>query len=366
MPFHPYSFHLLLVCCALVSACDRAPPAAPSDARAAAAAAVTTPAAQDAIDASTSAILKGDSAAALAALRAVPATQFTGEDATYRSCMLDRFGRAQPPGLTAEVDDAYVARLLARYQHYWWQALAEPEQRVARDRKLEQDLRTLLGEEAPSGDMEALETALTEVLRRRGYHALLGRTPPLHELMLWRSQDTRRFEVQLPEGPQSVEVDLMDDFISRGWSSYARCERGSAGGWATAEKLYAVVPAYAKDGGLESESFRVVFLGHEAQHFADQNRYPDIASWELEYRAKLVELAQADTVSAKRLRGFITAQGDDMESPHTYANKRVVDALTKRLGRAPDQVPLRELRTAAHAELLADSARRKRTSRSMQ
>lgn len=358
MSSNPFTARLLLVCCVLACGCERDRPAAASTVRTAVAAS-TTPAALDAIDASTSAVLKGDSAAALAALRAVPAAQFTAEDAAYRSCMLDRFGRAQPPGLTPKVDDAYVARLLARYQRYWWQALAAPQTHIALDRELEQDVRALLGADAPSGDMEALEAALTEALRRRGYHAQLGRTPPLHELMLWRKQETRRFDVRLPEGPQSVNVDLMDDFVSRGWSSYARCERGSAGGWATAEKLYAVVPAYAKDGGLASESFRVVFLGHEAQHFADQNRYPDIAPWELEYRAKLVELAQADTVSAKRLRGFVTAQGDDMESPHTYANKRVIAALTERLGRAPDKALLRELQDAARAELLLDSARRR-------
>lgn len=319
----------------------------------------TSHAARAAIDASTSEILKGNSAPALQALRAVPAEAFSPTDAAYRACMFERFERTSPPATTVAVEDAFVADILGRYQRYWWQALATPAQRQPLTDRLEQDLRSLLGERATAAkDIEALEAVLTTELEARGYHAQLGRTPPLQELMLWRRQDTREYRVDLPEGPQTVQVELLDDFVSRGWSSYARCERGSAGGWATDERLYAVVPSYAKDGGLESEAFRVVFLGHEAQHFADQNRYPGILPWELEYRAKLVELAQAETVSAKRLRGFITAQGDDMDSPHTYANKRVVAALAQRLGRSPDQASVAELQAAARAELFADSARR--------
>lgn len=320
----------------------------------------TSPAARDAIDASTSAILKGDSEAALEALRAVPAAQFAGEDATYRTCMLDRFARTDPPEASRVAREAFADEVFATYQRYWWQALAAPSRREALDARLERDLRALLGERgAAAADMDAVEAALTDALEQRGFHAQLGRTPPLRELMLWRDQQTRHYQVELPEGPESVDVELLDDFVSMGWSAWARCGRGSAGGWATDEKLFAIVPAYEDDGGLGSETFRVVFLGHEAQHFADQNRYPGLQPWELEYRAKLVELAQARTVGAKRLRGFVTAQGDDPDSPHTYANKRVVAALARRLGRRPEAVPLRELQAAARAELLADSARRR-------
>ncbi len=358
VPRHAASAGILLAGLLSTGCQQAAAPSTPQVTKTPAPTKATTSDAQDAIDASTSAVLQGDSGAALGALRAVPAARFAPEDAGYRACMLERFGGAQPPASTASVQDEWVNRVLAVYQRYWWQALAVPGKRALLDSALARKVRTLLGADAPAGDMEALETALTAELRRRGFHAQLGRTPPLHELMLWRTQATKRYRVELPEGPQSVDVDLMDDFVSRGWSSYARCERGSAGGWATADKLYAVVPSYAKDGGLGSEMFRVVFLGHEAQHFADQNRWPEMPSWELEYRAKLVELAQAQTVSARRLRSFITAQGDDLDSPHTYANKRVVAALTARLGRAPDQVPITALQAAARAELLADTARR--------
>ena len=316
-------------------------------------------AAEDAIAGSTSAILQGDAAKALAALEPVPETEFSAKDAGYRACMFARLQRSAPPRLVEDIEDAFVVEVLRLYRDYWWHALKAPAQRAALDARLHGQLQALLGPAAAdAADFDALEPVLTAELGRRGFHAQLGRTPPLRELMLWRRQDSRSYEVQLPEGPHTVQVDLLDDFVTRGWSAYGRCERGSNGGWATAEKLYAIVPAYDKDGGLASEAFQVVFLGHETQHFADQNRYPGIAPWELEYRAKLVELVQAETVSSKRLRGFMTAQSDNIDSPHTYANKRLVAALTARLGRAPDTVPLHELQAAARAELFADSARR--------
>jgi hypothetical protein len=316
-------------------------------------------AAQDAIAASTSAILQGDAGKALAALEPVPEAEFSAMDAGYRACMFARLQRTSPPQLVDRIDDAFSEEVLRLYRDYWWHALQAPAQRMALEQRLHGQLQALLGSAAESAaDFDALEPLLTADLERRGFHAQLGRTPPLRELMLWRRQDSRSYDVRLPEGPHTVQVDLLDDFVTRGWSAYGRCERGSSGGWATAEKLYAIVPAYDKDGGLASEAFRVVFLGHETQHFADQNRYPGMTSWELEYRAKLVELAQAETVSGKRLRGFMTAQSDNIDSPHTYANKRLVAALTARLGRAPDTVLVPELQAAARAELLADSARR--------
>ena len=82
-------------------------------------------------------------------------------------------------------------------------------------------------------------------------------------------------------------------------------------------------------------------------------------NWELEYRAKLVELSQAtEVLSRKRLAGFIGSQGNDPAAPHPYANARVVAVLRERLGTDPDKVPVAQLQAAARAELLADTRRR--------
>jgi hypothetical protein len=325
---------------------------------------VSSAAATAAIAESTSAILQGDSARAVTALAAVPAAQFHGKDAGYRACMLERHRAASPVLAPAAVEDPFVRDVLHDYQEYWWRAMAIPAQRAQLEVELLRTLRRRVGRAgaaAAAADMDALEPTLQAQLVDRGYHALLGQTLPLRELMLWRRQDTRHFDVQLPDGPYSVRVELLDDFVSLGWAAYGRCERGSTGGWATSDALYAVVPSYAD--GLDGETFRVVFLGHETQHFADQHAFPGIAPWELEYRAKLVELAQAREVSAQRLGHMITAQGDDIASPHTYANKRVVADLTARLGRLPDQVDVDTLQRVAREQLLEDTQRRQEGAR---
>jgi hypothetical protein len=178
--------------------------------------------------------------------------------------------------------------------------------------------------------------------------------------MVWSKQEERVMHASLPEGAHDVKVMLLDDFKSLGWGAYATCERASTGGWATEEALFAVVSRYPS---LEHEEFRVTFLGHEGQHFADKSRFKDLKDWELEYRAKLTELAQANFTRSKVLGKFITDQGDDPASPHSFANRAVLTELMKRLQlTAVDQlfsVELARLQAAARKALIDDSARRR-------
>lgn len=318
--------------------------------------AATSKAAEAAIAESVSDILQGDSRRAVSALQRVPQAEFVGYDAQYRACMMGRFDRTTRPYLATAIADPLVGQVLELYRDYWWHALESPSSRDSFASALLARLNRLLG--AKAKDFDSLEPSLREVLERHGYHALLGLSPPLQELMLWTRQEERTYEVNLPEGRPRVQVELLDDFDSLGWSAYGRCERGSNGGWATGDRLYAVVPYYRS--GLAGEHFRVVFLGHETQHFADRHRFPNMAAWEFEYRAKLVELIQADEVSETRLRGFITAQGDDPRASHPYANRRLIEDLRAKLGAEPDQVTKDKLKKAALELLSADTLRRTR------
>ena len=62
-----------------------------------------------------------------------------------------------------------------------------------------------------------------------------------------------------------------------------------------------MVPAYKS---LDAETFSVRFLAHETQHFADKYNFGHLESWELEYRAKLTELALAVSSQDSTLSGF--------------------------------------------------------------
>jgi hypothetical protein len=117
-------------------------------------------------------------------------------------------------------------------------------------------------------------------------------------------------------------------------------------------------------GDLSDEAFRVSFLGHEAQHFADLKRWPKMPSWLLEYRAKLVELAWADKTLPDILRRFHESQGDDAPNqPHPFANRKVIHDLGARLGLDGAQMDLRNaepaaLRLAARELLIEDTRQR--------
>ncbi|MBO9662692.1 hypothetical protein [Dokdonella sp.] len=330
---------------------------------ASAAAEASTPAARQAIDASTSAALQGDARRTLEAVGSVPAEQFVGVDADYRACLFGRFERSGPPYLAPSIEDAFARELLTTYQDYWWHALSAPASRDSLDAALLLRLRSLIGAPADE-DWDVVEKRLTDRLRERGYYALAGRTPPLRELMVWHKQTSKSYRVALPDSEYQVDVELLDDFVSRGWSYYARCGRGSAGGWAADDRIYAVVPWL--DGNLDSDRFRASLLGHETQHFSDLKRFPKLEAWELEYRAKFTETWMARSTLPELLARFAASQSDDKDSPHTYANKRVLAALRAQLetrgiaATKPDlsDAPADAVRAAAHDVLLADSKRR--------
>jgi hypothetical protein len=316
----------------------------------------SSPAAKTAIREADRAILQADGDAALRALRAVPAAEFLGEDAAFRTCMLDRFGGRAPVSVLHGVDDPWVRDVLASYQGYWWHALAAPSQHQALEASLFERLRALLGKgAAPAADFDALEQQLGDAIEKHGYHSLRGLTPPLRELMLWQAQETRPYDVALPDGPQHVLVEVLDGFASQGWNHYGNCGRSSTGGWVGEERLFVVRSAYRS---LEDETFRVSFLGHEAQHFADKRRFAGLSDWELEFRAKLVELVQADGTSAKLLARFADTQGDDAGVPHGYANGRVIAALREALGADPRAAAVAQVQRAARQILLEDTRRR--------
>lgn len=320
-----------------------------------AAASAASAAPPDIVSQASGAALQADVRRALDLLQGVDPASLPPKDAQFVTCMRSRF--AAPVAVKASSPE-FADRALAAYQAYWQGALTRPESRDAEQRKLEAALRKMLG--APkTADMDALETRLEKRLSASGWHSLQGRTGLLRELMLWNKQDEKLVPVQLPEGEYRVKVVLLDGFKSFGWSHYATCGRRAAGGWTTDEALFAVVPRY---DSLDDEEFRVTFLGHEAQHFADKSRFKDLQPWEFEYRAKLTELALADKTRAKVLGKFIEDQGDDPGSPHSYADRKLLTGLVARLALQSAEeltmVELPRLQSAAREMLLEDSRQR--------
>ncbi|HEX6661735.1 MAG TPA: hypothetical protein VF067_07700 [Sphingomicrobium sp.] len=301
------------------------------------------------------AALQADMPRALQLLKNVDPTSLTEKDRKFAACVPRRFASStfRPASGTGFVD-----RALAIYQRYWHASVMHPKTRDAREHQLEIQLGRLLHARAGT-KMDALEPILAKRLEASGWHSLQGRTGLLRELMIWGKQDEKMMPVDLPDGQYRAKVEYLDGFKSFGWSHYATCGRAATGGWATEDALFAVVPRYED---LQGEEFRVSFLGHETQHFSDKARFKGLKDWEMEYRAKLVELAFADRTRAKVLGRFVDDQGADPASPHSYANRAVLSEMVKRLelSSANDllTVDLARLHSAARDALLEDSRQR--------
>ena len=307
------------------------------------------------------AVLQADGKRALASLAGTDPATLSAKDQATVLCMRQRLTAAEQPAAGPPPDIA--DRALAIYRSYWVSAMARPESRKAEERRLAEALRNLLGA-PPADDMDALEPKLANALSKAGYHSLQGETGLLRELTIWSKEDSRLFRVALPEEEREVKVELLDGFKSYGWSNWMTCGRASTGGWTTDEALFAVVPRYPS---LDSEEFQVTFLGHEAQHFADKAHFKGLENWELEYRAKLTELAKAETTRAKVLGRFVMDQGDDPASPHSYANRRVLNDMVAKLHlKSPAELTTADgaaVQAAAVALLRADTRRRAGTRR---
>lgn len=305
------------------------------------------------------ALLRADGAAALPIFSAIPDSQLAESSRQLRDCILQRL-RTDPDdiaGLKPD-DDPVVASVTTAYRRYWRRAVMEPDRRDAAQQALLAELQQIAGSDDP--DATRLLELLRSKIEERGAWAINGRTGFLLDLIVWRNQDARDEIVGLPEGLQAARVYYLDDFVSRGWSNYLSCDRSGTGGWANDDGLFVIVPNY---DSLTDEAFRISHLVHEAQHFADYGRFPGLAGWELEYRAKLAEMASAVESRDRLLARFASNIGVDPSEAHSYANARVLTELRARLRLAHDAgfgtVSVPDLQNAANSALWDDSAARR-------
>lgn len=293
--------------------------------------------------------LQGDAMTARRSLLDIPAERFHGEDATFRECMITRFAEEVSPSMDVDIHDAWVTSLASLYVTYWQHALVHPSERAAAENELAVAVGHLINRSLHvNSDLDSADDEIQAEVRKRGFYVLLGRTTPLREFMLWKKQTSEDRTVDLPERPYVVHVTYLDEFLLRGWGYYSTCGRRSTGGWADEHGLFAVVPSYKS---LTDETFSVRFLAHETQHFADRQAFKGLEPWELEYRAKLVELTLARESQQSTLQLICENRAKDKASAHAYANSKIVSDLDSRL--------LTEIcnQSGGHEQAIRDSAR---------
>ncbi len=307
-------------------------------------------------------ILQAQGAAARSTLEALPDEKLSAKDQIFRRCTLSRLTLAGPSGAQAAKPqriDPFADKLLTLYRIYWRASSLSDSNRPAAEQIFLQGIAKLVGRSSLK-DMDEAEALIQARLKARGLFSQLGQTGALHDLMIWRRDTQKIEETQLPEGSYPTRVHYLDRFLSLGWSSYLSCERTGTGGWTTKEGLYVIVPSY---DSLVDENFRINFLAHESQHYSDIKRFGELPGWRLEFRAKLVELAYAQATRNEVLGNFANNQGDDPNDQHSFANKKIIDALATRLALAKgaklESAAISDLQRAAADELKADTLRLK-------
>lgn len=244
-----------------------------------------------------------------------------GLAARFRSRFVD-----QNEMLSPDTGDAFVNSVVRVYREYWVRTLTRRHTVEEGAHFLETALLDLLrqsGETVQPHPASGAFDRVGAVLRDKGFHYLEAEAPPLRDLFLWKSEENKRYMVRLTDRTQAVRVTFMKEIYSMGWKEFATLGLVSTTGWVEGTNLYCVSQAYDRS----SEEFRVSYLKHESRHLADFERFPGLPSSELEYRAKLTELAFASTTLRGLLEDFTSKSDPNPGAPHTFANHRVSRAM---------------------------------------
>jgi hypothetical protein len=307
------------------------------------------------------AALAGDGVQAIAELSRIDVTVLDSKEAQRAACIRDAL--LAPP--QQEALPPVSNQILLAYRSYWQDSMMRRATREQAEAQLITRLDAILAQwgvaDSPSDSLDVASERAKQAVQKDGLFALTGVTSPYYELAIWKVQSRRTYTVQLHDRRVKTHVVFLDDFVSFGWAGFATCNRAHTGGWATETELYAVKSAY----DLGSEDFRVSYLAHEARHFSDYRRFPKLEQPELEYRAKLTELALAEKSVHSLIATFARTAGRDRSSPHHFANYWVAWNMSTILFNSAvpidsahlwDVVPAQDIRSAAKRLLASNDA----------
>jgi len=230
--------------------------------------------------------------------------------------------------------DEFADQVILIYRDYWAHTLTRRMTPQEGQSFLRDSLQALLrhADDAEYVDNDSdINIKIGALLQEKGFFYLDTEAPPLRDLFLWRNEETIEYTVGLTDQSQTVQVTFMSDIYSMGWKEFATLGLVATTGWVEGTRLYCVGKSYDRS----SENFRVSYLKHESRHLADFERFPGLSSSELEYRAKLTELAFASTTLKDLLTDFTNKSAANPESPHAFANHRVTKDIYQELYDAP-------------------------------
>ena len=231
-----------------------------------------------------------------------------------------------------KTDNPVIVDMFKRYQYYWRSVLIEKvDQKLADSLFIGEMLAFLQKEFKPKFSIGEIysnyNNLFQDFYKSKGVYGVSpSKTGILFDLYLWSDEREVIYEIVLPETSVKVPVVFMQNFISNGWGFYTTFGKKYSAGWASPDKLYCVEKAY----DLNSESFKVSYISHEGQHFADYKSFPKLKNQaDLEYRAKLTELALAKTSVLSLIAKFVKNAKNDAKYAHAFANYILIKNLSK-------------------------------------
>lgn len=242
------------------------------------------------------------------------------------------FEREQYP--TYQVD-AVLNNILKVYQVYYRNVFYLRIGKEKAEENLQNELANSLGlTDSYSTLAELEEKQIAAAFQNRGFFFLGGKTGGYYGPYIWKSCESKTYEVELPGGMQSYTVNLLDGFLFRSWLDYLSFGAIGTGGWTDGD---GIINCVKTSYDFESEAFQVSLLKHEAQHARDLAENPEMSSENLEYRAKLVELMYSR--ERNLLKAFAhEADGADQNNGHGRASNRIILEFAKRSGINPEKV----------------------------
>lgn len=278
--------------------------------------------------------LQGDMTSIFELLDSVPDEILTNEQIILKEKFYIRF-RKQDERYAYKTSDTLAIAVVKLFHSYWRTVILDNNAIEKANTELEDKFVDLLVEnknisnEIPRDTLnENLKDYLKDLLTQKGFYSnAMDKTQNLYELFLWAKQTEKIYDIKLPETDIKVKVVFMEDFISKGWFDYVTFGKTYAGGWATQDALFCLKEAY----DISSETFKVSYLKHEAQHFADYISFPLLKQTDLEYRAKLTELSAAKEIIYDLISVFIRRSEKNKAFAHQFAQYCLIRDLSKKV-----------------------------------
>lgn len=190
-------------------------------------------------------------------------------------------------------------------------------------------IQTLKTREEMIQAINQIECKIKNIVEGEGYQYLGDTTGAWYGPYIWKETIPTVYHVELPDQTYEMTVNMMEGFVSRSWLDYLSFGKVGTGGWAKEEgQLYCVKKCYIDE--IDTPSFQISYLKHEAQHAIDKMNYEALDSVVLEFRAKLVELIYYPDMS-KFFDFLLEANKENPMNSHSYASYLIINKLSKKI-----------------------------------